>query len=393
MVEINVVMTTSGNKNESPQPPQNHQKCEEKELCSRTSSSSSSSTFQPKKKLGRSARRRNAKLRAIQHMSLVGGDHPNNQSGTSSSAVFIWPGVLEKRQEYGSFLTTTTESTISRDPYLIQRQLGYLPGNALRIVARRTTNNDTTTEEEVGEPTVLQLYPLALRQVYAGGGRSDGRKFKSRQRGTTTLHCTSSSTTTTTTTTSYGSRDAIQSPSLETQQHEEDFSSSSTSSSSSNSPYNIIWIEPEETPPPADNRRSNMDWRTMDGNYVLEPFPTIYWITCPKLRSYIGRLEEEGRISMLERRLREDPKALQSMEEAHTTYRNDRWSLLTPTDQEELRARNWNYVGGIAGIQRYDTIKCFHSHVAHYLAQGPSSRNIVGQWVVEALRQEYNFLI
>jgi hypothetical protein len=276
---------------------------------------------------------------------------PSDTDHKMSTPIVVWPGVLQRRQEYNSFVGAISDT---RDRRFLQRQLGYLPGNALRIVATHRSTTSTSSaaasEDEEEEPTVLQLYPLVLREASAGG-RSDGRKFKSRQRGTNALRV-------------------------------------DTPSSSQVVPEQQREKDPEGTP----RVIPNIDWRTSDGNFVVEPFPTIYWITCPRLRAHIGRLEEEGRISVLEARLRNDTEALQLMVEAHTIYRSDRWSLLTTTDQEQMSERNWNFVGGIAGIQRYDTIKCLHSHVAHYLAKGPSSRNIVGQWALEALEKEFNYI-
>lgn len=37
---------------------------------------------------------------------------------------------------------------------------------------------------------------------------------------------------------------------------------------------------------------------------------------------------------------------------------------------------------GVAGISKPGTIKCLHTHFAHFLASG---RNVVGQWVQDAL--------
>jgi len=374
--ERNVTMTISGDQNDSPsststtKPNVIDQSKDKKE--GDMPSNLLITVSKQRKKLGRSARRRNAKQRAIQQMSSVPSDTDHKMSTS-----IVWPGVLQRRQEYNSFVdaissnttvydscTTAVVQKSDRDRRFLQRQLGYLPGNALRIVATHrssTSTNSTAIQEDLEEePTVLQLYPLVLREAYAGG-RSDGRKFKSRQRGTNALRV-----------------DKL-----------EEESSSSYSDYSSNTPHHVTSKDQEGTPRAIHN---NIDWRTSDGNFVVEPFPTIYWITCPRLRSHIGRLEEEGRISVLEARLRNDTEALQLMVEAHTIYRSDRWALLTTTDQEQMSQRNWNFVGGIAGIQRYDTIKCLHSHVAHYLAKGPSSRNIVGQWVIEALEKEFNYL-
>eukprot|EP00957_Ditylum_brightwellii_P120581 9198688-Ditylum_brightwellii.AAC.1 len=58
-----------------------------------------------------------------------------------------------------------------------------MPGNAVCVAARHSSYPNLQEKEEEGEePTVLMLYPLAIRDVYKGG-KSDGRKFKSRKRG------------------------------------------------------------------------------------------------------------------------------------------------------------------------------------------------------------------
>ena len=286
------------------------------------------------KKPGRSARRRNAKSRAIatEYAKLMIQTNNNEQEEVTTRDVFfvlskndreeLWPSVLDLRRE----LRTSTFFLSTQDQLQLKKQLGYIPGNALRVVARHI-GTTTTCHDNEGEPTVLQLYPLAKRDFYAGG-KSDGRKYKSRQRGSTD--------------------------------------------------------------------RCIRDWRTPDGG-VLEPFPTMYWITCPKLRILISQLEENGIVLTMEQRLASNPEALQRMEEAHVAYSRDRWLLLTESDRIEVTTRGWDKSlnrSGIAGILRYpQTIKCLHCHAAHYLADPFHSNNIVGQWVMEAISSHQHSII
>lgn len=138
-------------------------------------------------------------------------------------------------------------------------------------------------------------------------------------------------------------------------------------------------------------KKQRRDWKTFDNNGIIEPFPTLFWLTCPRLRIQISRLEngKDCNVKQFELKLRNDPAALQSMKEAHLDYGKMRWDLLTDEDKEEIQRRGWqNSLGmerGVAGITRYDTIKCLHTHAAHYLSG--ETKNVVGKWVMHAVER------
>lgn len=124
--------------------------------------------------------------------------------------------------------------------------------------------------------------------------------------------------------------------------------------------------------------------------FLAEPFPTIYWITHPEVRSLISNLETKGRGFEYEQRLATDPKVRQSMETAHTEYATERWkNILTEEDREWLTQRKWHpHVGcqhgrGIAGSRYPATVKCLHAHAAHYWSG--NTNNTFGEWVVQEL--------
>jgi exopolyphosphatase/guanosine-5'-triphosphate,3'-diphosphate pyrophosphatase len=98
------------------------------------------------------------------------------------------------------------------------------------------------------------------------------------------------------------------------------------------------------------------------------PFPTLYWLTCPEAVSAVSRLESEGWIKRLEERARADPefgRALDASHRAHATERG-RWAK---------GAEAWGGVGGSrAGV------KCLHAHYANHVAGGEDP---VGGWVAE----------
>ena len=64
---------------------------------------------------------------------------------------------------------------------------------------------------------------------------------------------------------------------------------------------------------------------------------------------------------------------LERQRKAHISYGNERWALLTKKDKGNVTyTRKWEGPTGpergVAGIERYETVRCLHAHAAHYLA-------------------------
>nr|WP_207787395.1 DUF501 domain-containing protein [Actinomycetospora cinnamomea] len=87
------------------------------------------------------------------------------------------------------------------------------------------------------------------------------------------------------------------------------------------------------------------------------PFPTLYYATCPRLTSRIGRLEAEGLMREQTERLGTDPDLAARYAAAHAAYLADR-DAIDPLGTEVS-------AGGMPG-----RVKCLHVHVAHTLARG-----------------------
>lgn len=102
-----------------------------------------------------------------------------------------------------------------------------------------------------------------------------------------------------------------------------------------------------------------------------EPFPTLYWLTCPWLRLRIDRLEADGWIGRLERRLADDPELAERLSAAEASYVAERLALLSEAEMEDLRDRRMLRgltERGIGGIAERRGLKCLHLHVGHELA-------------------------
>lgn len=88
------------------------------------------------------------------------------------------------------------------------------------------------------------------------------------------------------------------------------------------------------------------------------PFPTLYYLTCPRATSAVGRLESGGVMKQMTARLGTDP-------DLAARYRN--------AAQDYLRRRDALGTLGSAPAQggMPDRVKCLHVLVAHSLAVGP----------------------
>jgi hypothetical protein len=90
------------------------------------------------------------------------------------------------------------------------------------------------------------------------------------------------------------------------------------------------------------------------------PFPTLYYLTCPRAASAIGTLESSGLMREMSDRLRTDPELAAEYQAAHDAYLAQREQI--------------GHVEQIAGISAGGMptrVKCLHVLVGHSLAAGP----------------------
>ena len=111
------------------------------------------------------------------------------------------------------------------------------------------------------------------------------------------------------------------------------------------------------------------DPRLPDGT----PFPTTYYLTCPRAASLIGTLESSGLMREMETRLRDDADLAAAYRAAHEAYLVDRTTL---GDVPEI--------AGVSAGGMPDRVKCLHVLAAHALAVGPGV-NPLGDEVVDRL--------
>lgn len=103
------------------------------------------------------------------------------------------------------------------------------------------------------------------------------------------------------------------------------------------------------------------------------PFPTLYYLTCPRLCSLVGTLEAGGVMREMSERLAAEPDLAAAYRGAHLAYLADR-------DAIERLGTDFS-AGGMP-----DRVKCLHALLAHALAVGPGV-NPFGDETLALVRQ------
>eukprot|EP00579_Thalassiosira_antarctica_P016907 CAMPEP_0201934760 /NCGR_PEP_ID=MMETSP0903-20130614/34248_1 /ASSEMBLY_ACC=CAM_ASM_000552 /TAXON_ID=420261 /ORGANISM="Thalassiosira antarctica, Strain CCMP982" /LENGTH=433 /DNA_ID=CAMNT_0048475033 /DNA_START=28 /DNA_END=1326 /DNA_ORIENTATION=- len=374
---------------------------------------------------GKCARRRKRKARAILEAAAApqstqpavdgqGGDNDNAATVAVTTAVpsdrgYTLEGVKVRRREErerrshsilkhdGLPVAAQDVNPIDdalldpNDEHQLQSQLGFIPGNAVCVAARLSkefdavfksqssnSNNDGQEKEatmensleiiknELAQPSVVKLYPMVVRESYRGG-KSDGRAFKGRRRGA--MRVKGKGDDEGSAVGAVGSQDKGEPNTSERSKKERSWVvESSTNINQDTTPAH-------DTNPPHNGKNNQQE----PPQQIIEPFPTLYWLTSPLLRTFISKIEisKDNGVVKMEERLRSSPSFLSQMERAHKSYGKHRWELLTPQDQTNIMQRGWKAAldesRGVAGIRlkndRYDCVKCLHAHAAHYLAQ------------------------
>jgi hypothetical protein len=103
------------------------------------------------------------------------------------------------------------------------------------------------------------------------------------------------------------------------------------------------------------------------------PFPTTFYITCPRLASAIGTLEAGGMMKEMTERLAVDEGLAKSYQAAHESYLAHRESIEHVAEIDGITA------GGMP-----TRVKCLHVLIGHSLAVGPGV-NPLGDEALAAL--------
>jgi uncharacterized protein len=90
------------------------------------------------------------------------------------------------------------------------------------------------------------------------------------------------------------------------------------------------------------------------------PFPTLYYLTCPRAAAAVGRLEASGLMREMAVRLGRDQALAAGHRAAHEAYLRRREQIAHVSE-----------IAGISAGGMPNRVKCLHALVAHSLAAGP----------------------
>lgn len=90
------------------------------------------------------------------------------------------------------------------------------------------------------------------------------------------------------------------------------------------------------------------------------PFPTLYYLTCPRAAGLIGTLEAGGTMRAMQDRLAADSELAAAYRAAHEAYLASRESI-----------EHVEEIAGITAGGMPSRVKCLHVLVGHALAAGP----------------------
>jgi hypothetical protein len=90
------------------------------------------------------------------------------------------------------------------------------------------------------------------------------------------------------------------------------------------------------------------------------PFPTLYYLTCPRATAEVGRLEASGLMREMAVRLGKDEDLAAGYRAAHDAYLHCREQTAHVAE-----------IAGVSAGGMPNRVKCLHALVAHSLAVGP----------------------
>ena len=106
------------------------------------------------------------------------------------------------------------------------------------------------------------------------------------------------------------------------------------------------------------------------------PFPTLYYLTCPRATAAVSALESAGVMREMSERLERDPALAGAYRRAHDRYLARREEIASVPE-----------IAGISAGGMPTRVKCLHVHLGQTLASGPGvnpigdeTLDLVGPW-------------
>ncbi|TGD74694.1 DUF501 domain-containing protein [Mangrovimicrobium sediminis] len=119
-----------------------------------------------------------------------------------------------------------------------------------------------------------------------------------------------------------------------------------------------------------------------------KPFPTLFWLVCPRLNYRIDVVEAGGLIARLQARIDADPALREAMVEDHRRHIALRDSYIDAAQRQRLQQLGFAAVfecKGIGGIADFGRIRCLHTwYAAHLVEPNTVGRLLDEYWAASA---------
>jgi hypothetical protein len=114
---------------------------------------------------------------------------------------------------------------------------------------------------------------------------------------------------------------------------------------------------------------------------LWKPFPTIFWLVCPRLRLKISQLEQNHEITRIKSQLGSNQEFLRIFQEGQenfSKFRMDRLNEIFPQGVPLVLRKSLEKTT-VVGSRDFFGVKCLHAHVAQELGFG---KNPIGKLVL-----------
>ena len=115
-----------------------------------------------------------------------------------------------------------------------------------------------------------------------------------------------------------------------------------------------------------------------------QPFPTVFWLTCPLLVSLVHQLEGNGEAKRISRLISQN---IDLSDELYLAWKNQVRQRQRNLNPSQITKYQKAVYAGIDGSQDRYYIKCLHAHLADFLA---TNKNPVGKMVWQLVSESFS---
>lgn len=119
---------------------------------------------------------------------------------------------------------------------------------------------------------------------------------------------------------------------------------------------------------------------------IWKPFPSFIWLVCPRLKSLVADLEQQGLVRFYSQKMKEDAAFFKKflvgqyeIAEYRSKLAREIYGGVLPLHIADVLINT-----SVAGSRDFYGVKCLHAHLAQHLAFG---NNIIGEEILQRIGQ------